>query len=99
MPEREQASSHARTPEPELAPRRSPKTLTPAPPPTAAAGAPGVPGVASRAQPAHDGGEAAGPVPLGRLQRGGGAQGAQVAVRAPQGTGREGKMAAGRVES
>ena len=70
------------------------------PSPLAAPGAPGVPGVAARAVPEDDGGEAAGPVPLGRLQRGGGPQGAEVAVREPQGPGREGKtFAAGRVET
>lgn len=55
----------------------------------AAAGTSGVLGVAPRAQPEDDGGEAAGPV-----QRGGGAQSPQVAVRAPQGSGREGEGAA-----
>ena len=58
--------------------------------PTAAAGAPGVSGVPPRALPAHDGGEEAGGLAVGGLQRGGGTQGSQVTLRAPQGSGREG---------
>ena len=64
--------------------------VLPWPLPAAAAGAPGVPGLTARAVPADDGGQAAGAVPSRRVQRGGGAQGAEVAVRAPQGPGREG---------
>lgn len=54
-------------------------------PPPAAARAPGVPGVPTRALAADDGGQAAGSVSVGGVQRGRGPQGAQVAVRAPQG--------------
>lgn len=67
--------------------------LLPWPVPPAAAGALGVPRVPARAVAAHDGGEAAGAVPGGRVQRGGGAQSPQVLVRAPQSPGRKGARA------
>lgn len=57
----------------------------------AAARTPGVPGVASRAQPEDDRGEKAGAVTGGRLQRGGGPEGLEVSVRASQSSGREGE--------
>lgn len=54
--------------------------------PQAAARASGVPGVPTRALTADDGGQAAGSVSVGSVQRSRGPQGAQVAVRAPQGS-------------
>lgn len=54
--------------------------------PKAAARAPGVPGVPTRALAADDGGQASGSVAVGSVQRSRGPQGAQVAVRAPQGS-------------
>lgn len=66
--------------------------VLPWPVPPAAAGAFGVPRVQARAVPADDGGEAAGAVPGGRVQRGGGAQSTEVLVRAPQSSGRKGAL-------
>ena len=60
------------------------------PRPAAAAEAPGVPGFPVCAVPPDDGGQAAGAVPSWHDQRSGGAQGAEISVRAPQGPGREG---------
>lgn len=54
-------------------------------PVTAAAGAPGMSGVTARTLAAHDGRQASRVEPGRCQQRGGGAQGAQVAVRASQG--------------
>ena len=48
--------------------------------PEAAAGAPGVPGFLVHAVPLDDGGQAAGTVPSRHDQRGGGTQGAEIAV-------------------
>lgn len=53
----------------------------------ASTGTPGVPGVQAREVPAHDRGEASGPVPRRGLIRGGGAQGSKIPLRAPQGPG------------
>ena len=50
------------------------------PRPAAAAGPPGGPGFPVRAVPLDDGGQAAGAVPSRHDQRGGGAQGAEIAV-------------------
>ena len=48
--------------------------------PAAAAGAPGVPGFPVHAVPPDDSGQAAGTVPSRHDQRGGGAQGAEMAL-------------------
>ena len=53
---------------------------------TVAAGTLRMPCVTARAFPAHDGGEASGVVAGRGVQRSGGAQGAQVPLRAPQST-------------
>lgn len=54
---------------------------------TAPAGTSRVSGVPARAFVTHDGGEAPGSIPERRIQRGGGAEGPQKFVRAPQGVG------------
>lgn len=49
-----------------------------------------MPGLPARALAPHDRGEEAGPVPGGRVQRGGSPQSTQVLIRAPQSSGRKG---------